>query len=367
MRRELSLLSLALLVGAGFAWLKSANAAMVAPPVDPKAGAIAFDGRTMGTTYRVTIVATDSSRVAPAARAAGRGLSRVDSLMSNWTTRSEVARLNALPAGRASVVEPQTARVLATAFAVGAESEGAFDITVEPLVRAWGFLGGKPHVPRPGEADSAFAKVGWRNVAFDASSRKFTKQIAGARIDLGGIAKGHGVDAAAESLLARGIHHALVDVSGNMRALGRPAPSTGSDTWRIGVRDPRDRRPYFARLGLQDGEGVSTSAKYEQFVAADGVTYGHIIDPRTGFPAAGLIAVTVFAPNATLADAWSTALFVLGPDGAKQKARSLPDVHAILVAEGRNGPDVVWVESSLRDRFELSSEAAGDFTVEYFE
>src|SRR6185436_20153902 len=120
---------------------------------------------------------------------------------------------------------------------------------------------------------------------------------------------------AAESLKAHGVTDALVDLTGNMAALGSPP---GSPQWRIGIRDPRDRMTHFARLRLSGGEAISTSGKYEQFVAANGKTYGHIMDPRTGRPAEGLISVTVVAPSALEADAWDTPLFVLGAATARR-------------------------------------------------
>jgi thiamine biosynthesis lipoprotein len=260
-------------------------------------------------------------------------------------------------------VHPEVARVLDAALEVWHDSEGAFDVTVEPLVRAWGFLGGPRRVPSQAELDSAFTRVGAQRLDFDPGARSLRFGRRGMKIDLGGIAKGYAVDVAAARLAELGVRDALVDLSGNMAALGRPAHA---GPWRIGIRDPHDRMPYLARLAFHSGEAISTSGKYEQFVAADGKTYGHIMDPRTGRPADGLIAVTVCAPSAMLADAWSTALFVLGPVEAKRRARERSDLAAVLIESGANGVDTVWVESSLRERFELEVQAVGRFRVEYF-
>jgi thiamine biosynthesis lipoprotein len=317
--------------------------------------------RTMGTTANVTIVDTDSARAGAAARAAHRALQHVDSLMSNWTTTSEVARLNRVAGSEETVVHPEVARVIERALAVGAESEGAFDITVEPLVRAWGFLGGTPHVPDSAAVRAAFALIGARHVRFDAASRTLRFGREGVRIDLGGIAKGYGADAAARALRAAGVEDALVDLSGNMVALGRPP---GADAWRIGIRDPRDRMPYFARLALS-GRAIATSGKYEQFVADGGRTYGHILDPRTGVPAEGLIAVTVLAADAMTADAWGTALFVLGPAHARRLARAREDLDAVLVVPGP-AVDTVYVERALETHFALEPAARSRMHVVFF-
>jgi thiamine biosynthesis lipoprotein len=316
----------------------------------------------MGTYAHVTLITGDSAASSPQALAAQGALRRVDSLMSNWTTTSEVARLNREAWPGPTPVEAEVARVLARAIDVFHLSDGAQDITVEPLVRLWGFLGGKPHVPEESDVRAAFGHVGSDKLRFDAAGPTLQFAERGVQIDLGGIAKGYAVDQAAEQLTKNGVHDALVDVSGNMRALG-VAP--GASAWRIGIRDPRDRMPYFARLQITQ-QGVSTSGKYEQFVAADGRTYGHIIDPRTGRPAEGLLSVTVVSRDALTSDAWDTGLFVLGLDGARRKALERDDIDVVLVAPGRDGVDTVWVERSLKDRFELLTNARSTFRLEFF-
>ncbi len=319
--------------------------------------------QTMGTYANLVVVTPDSAAMAPIVERAFASFRRVDSLMSNWTTTSEVARVNRVAASGPTVLEPEVAEVVRKSLEVWRLSDGAFDITVEPLVRAWGFLGGPRRVPSEAEARAAFRLVGAQRLHYDETRRTLRFDLEGMKIDLGGIAKGYAVDCAAETLRAHGVSDALVNVSGNIAAIGHPE---GSDHWRIGIRDPRDRMPYFARLALHDREGISTSAKYEQFVAQDGKTYGHIMDPRTGRPAEGLISVTVVAPDGYIADAWDTPLFVLGPAGARRKAAELPQIAVVLVQPGEAGVDTVWVESSLANRFVLEPQARDRFRVVFF-
>lgn len=339
-----------------------ALAALLALGAAPAPRPVTWPARTMGTYVHVTLVTGDSAARAPDAAAALGAFRRVDSLMSNWTATSEVARLNREAGAGPVTVHPEVASVLAFALELYAASDRTFDVTVEPLVRAWGFLGGQPRVPADSEAVAAFRRVGAEQVRFDPATRTLRFANPGVRIDLGGIAKGWAVDVAAETLRARGVRNALVDLTGNMFALGRPA---NGPAWRIGIRDPRDRIPHFARLALSN-EAVSTSGKYEQFVAADGRTFGHIMDPRTGRPAEGLISVTLVSKSAFTCDAWDTPLFVLGAGAARAKAAAHPEFDAILVEPGAGGVDTVWVESGLRGRFHLEPSAAASFRVRYF-
>jgi len=339
--------------------------AIVAPfaiAAGPESRSVTYPGRTMGTYVHVTLVTADSAASAPLAAHTLAVFRRVDSLMSNWTTTSEVARLNREAGAGPVTVHPEVAKVLAYALELYPQTDKTFDITVEPLVRAWGFLGGRPHVPSDSEVAAAFRRVGASQVKFDPVTRSLRFENAGVRIDLGGIAKGWAVDAAAETLRVHGVQDALVDLTGNMFAMGHPASATG---WRIGVRDPRDRVPYFARLTLS-GEGISTSGKYEQFVTSEGHIYGHIMDPRTGRPAEGLISVTLVSKSAFTCDAWDTPLFVLGAARARELAIAHPEFAAILVEPGDAGIDTVWVESALRERFVLEPAAAAFFRVRYF-
>ena len=318
--------------------------------------------KTMGTYANVAIVAADSVSSAPDARIAHRVFARVDSLMSNWTRTSEVARINR-DGARGVVVHPEVATVLDASLKLWRESDRAFDITVEPLVRLWGFLGGPKRVPSDTEIAQAFRHVGAQRVHFDPKTRELRFARDSIRIDLGGIAKGYAVDVAAESLRAHGVKHALVDLTGNMAAIGHPP---NAPEWRIGIRDPHDRVRFFARIPLRDGEAISTSGQYEQFVPAQGRKLGHILDPRTGRPVEGLLSVTVVSRSALVCDSWDTPLFVLGPEAARRKAKALTAIGVVLVEPGTAGVDTVWVEEQLRDRFVLEPQARAWFHVAYF-
>jgi thiamine biosynthesis lipoprotein len=312
----------------------------------------------MGTYATITVVTADSVASIRDAQAARLALVRVDSLMSNWTETSEVARINRT--GGRLTIQPAVAAVIAKALEVGERTGGAYDITVEPLVRLWGFLGGKPRVPPAEEIAALLPRVGLEGIRLDLDSCVLELDE-GVRIDLGGIAKGYGVDSAIAALESRGVADALVDLSGNMRMIGHPV---GRNEWAIGVRDPRNRGPYFGRL-LIAGRSIATAGNYEQFVSQEGRTYGHILDPSTGWPVSHLLSVTVLAPTALEADAWDTALFVLGPEEARRLAKAEARLSVILV-EPAEPVDILWIEEDLRPSFELEPAAAPFFDVRYF-
>ncbi len=324
--------------------------------------AVAFRTQTMGTWATLTIVTADSAAVADLAYRSLLEFHRVDSLMSNWTRTSEVARINRNAATVEVTVGPEVAAVLTLAGRVTRESDGAMDITVEPLVRAWGFLGGQRRVPTQSEIDAALECVGPEKVRFDSKKRTLRFTDPCTKIDLGGIAKGYGVDRVAEGLRRAGIADALIDLSGNMVALGNAA---GKNGWSVGIRDPSGTRPYLGTIRMH-GDAISTSGSYEQFVDVDGKRYGHIIDPRTGWPASGVVSVTVVAATAMTCDAWDTGLFVLGAEKARAVAKAHEEFAVVVVEPGSNGAFIVWVEESLRDRFKVESGTSSTITVRYF-
>jgi thiamine biosynthesis lipoprotein len=215
---------------------------------------------------------------------------------------------------------------------VARDTDGAFDPTVNPLMRLWGFRGGETRTAPPGDDEIAAAleRVGWSHVALVKTlvgGMSVFMGRSGMEIDLGGIAKGAAVDFAFDRLRAAGYRDFMVNLGGNIRVSGRPEP--GRDEWRVAIRDPANPD---ATVGdpviLQDGEAVATSGSYERFVEIGGVRYSHIIDPRTGRPAGRAGSVSVVAPTAAEADAYSTASFVQGLGAA--------DGGATLIRIGRN-------------------------------
>ena len=284
----------------------------------------------MGTIASLSIPAPSAADL-PARRAIVESRwNELEDSLSIFRESSDISRVNAA-AGDGSPVEvgADARRALAASLEIAEASGGAFDPTVGPLMHAWGFRGGDAPTepPSPETLASARALVGWTNVVATGSTARLA--LAGMRLDLGGSAKGFAVDEAYDALRASGATDFLVNLGGNIRACGTPAP--GRDGWRIGVRDPINQGWTLGTITLRDGEAVATSGDYERFVTIGGVRYSHIMDSRTGWPATGVAGVTVRAPSACLADCLSTALFVLGPDAGRALLARYPGCEALWV------------------------------------
>ncbi len=262
-------------------------------------------------------------------------LRAVDAAMSLYRSDSELVRVNRHAARHAEPVDGPLFACLDRARALSIATDGAFDVTVLPLLRAWGayreldYLG----VVR---ADA----VGWAGLVLDRDARTVRFERDGMGVDLGGIAKGFALDRARAALADAGVRRAVLDLSGNLALLGA-GPGVG---WRVAVTDPAEPEATVGVLTLGPDEAVSTSGNYRRDFAHEGWRApSHIYDPRTRRPVERDLAVTVWAPDAATADALSTALFVLGPDGARELLARQPEVGALFVATGAPERRVVLI------------------------
>ena len=329
--------------------------ALAACAAAPPAGAPAverhtFRGATMGTTYAVTVVGRgiDDRRLAGLQAAVQAALDRVDATMSHYRPDSDLSRFNRWRETAPFPVAPELAGVVRESIVISDTTGGAFDVTVAPLVDAWGFGAPGPAAALPTETEIAALRrdVGYRYLEVDEASSTLRKDRPGVRIDLSSIAKGHGVDRAAEALAAGGIVDYLVEVGGEVRAGG--ATETGAP-WQVGIEGPRPGRSTIRRVvPLRDG-ALATSGEYRNFYDLAGVRVSHTIDPRTGRPVTHrLRSVSVLADRCARADGLATALEVLGPDDGYALAVER-DWAAMFVVEEDGGV--------LRDRLTPAFEA----------
>jgi thiamine biosynthesis lipoprotein len=279
-------------------------------------------------------------------------LDRIESSMSTWDSTSELSRFNRSPRTSATPLSRETIAVLAIAVEVGERSGGALDVTVGPLVEAWGFGPSgaeEPGPPPPSVLDSLRARVGFDRLQVDVESGTATKSHPGVRVDLSAVAKGYAIDLAAEGALRMGATAFALEVGGEVRAHGvRPDGSP----WRVAVETPTPgARTIFRVLDLRD-EAIATSGDYRNFYEIDGVRYGHILDPRSGLPVRWQgYSVSVLHPEAARADAWATALSVLGPEDGLALAESL-GLSVLFVVQVEGGRHEARFTSGMAGRLE---------------
>jgi thiamine biosynthesis lipoprotein len=278
-----------------------------------------FGGATMGSSWTVRCSAGrgDEGGLKAAVQVA---LDAVDDRMSMFRPDSEVSAFNAAAPDKRILLSEELYRVLSAATDVSRWSNGAFDVTVAPLVERWGFgtRAGRA-VPAAGVIAADRRRIGWQSLMLS-EDRSATKATVGLHTDLGGIAKGYAVDRAAAALDARGVEHYMIEVGGEVRARGINAEGRA---WRIGVEEP-DAMPQRARWIVPlAGRAMATSGDYRNYFIEDGRRYSHEIDPASGAPIRhGLCSVTVVADDCMQADALATALIVLGAERGKALAEA---------------------------------------------
>lgn len=317
--------------------LLAALLAMLLPLAVAAAPLTVLGGQTMGTTWSVTLDA-DADEL-PALRAGVQArLDTVVAQMSTWEPDSDLSRFNGAAAGTHVALPAPLRAVMAAAVGVAADTGGAFDPTVGPLVNLWGFgPGGKRTArPDPEALQATRGRVGWRRLRLDATG---AHQPGGLYVDLSAIAKGFAVDDVAGFLLENGMDAFLVEVGGEMRGHGRKPDGSA---WRVAVErpDPDDSRDDDVQVVVAlDGLALATSGDYRHRFVDGGQRYSHTIDPRSGEPVQHPLAlVSVLHEQAMLADALATALSVMGPDEARRHAER-HGLAVLLVWRGAGGHD----------------------------
>ena len=296
---------------------------------------------TMGSIATITAYCDDRGLAEHAVQQAFREMKNTDRLMSVFDPGSQLSAVNRLAADRAVEVDPGIISVLGSAQAFSALTRGAFAVTVEPLMDLYGFRDDETVRGFPTDRELALAleSVGMHNVSFDRRESTVSLKCPLTRLDFGGIAVGYAVDRAAEVLRSQGIESALINHSGDLYAIGAPPGKTG---WEVGITDPSNTSGIITTVRIKD-QALSTSGNYENFVKSDGHVTGHLLNPRSGRSASGVLSGTVIADTATGADALSTGFFVLGIDETRRIIRQSLRLRFIGVIQKDGGEEVVDV------------------------
>jgi FAD:protein FMN transferase len=281
----------------------------------------------MACTYSITVYGREEREMKQIVNEALDEIDRIDRLMSHYKKDSPLSEINREAAKGPVRVEPELFDFISECIKYSRESDGAFDITVGPLMKAWGFFRDEGRLPSDSELSKARGRTGYRHIILNEKERTIRFDRDGVELDLGGIAKGYAVDRAVSLLKARGIERALVNAGGStIYGLGSPPDSAG---WEIKIQDPIDHRKIATTVNLNN-RALSISGSYEKFFEVDGVRYSHIMDPRTGLPVQGLLSVAVVTETGTAGDALDNVFYVLGVEKSRKLIQQYPATEVIF-------------------------------------
>ncbi|MHC8334762.1 FAD:protein FMN transferase [Pseudomonas sp. LB3P25] len=293
-----------------------------------------FDGPTMGSRYSIQYVRHSSTPGPKAVQAeVEKILAEVDQQMSTYRSDSDIERFNDLPAHRCQKMPAPILKLVRVGERLSEQSEGSFDLTVEPLLNLWGFGPQARHekVPAAQALAEVRQRVGYQHLRIDGD--QLCKDAA-VEVDFNSIAAGYAVDTIAAKLEAMGIHNYLAEATGELKAAGKKLDGS---PWRVALEEPRDDQQVAEHIIAVDGYGVSTSGDYRNYFEQDGRRYSHTFDARTGAPVSHtLTSVTVIHPSALMADGLSTLLLILGPERGWDYAET-HDIGAFFVIRADTG------------------------------
>jgi len=264
----------------------------------------------MGSRFDITIVAGDSLSAEHYIDTVIGEVTRIENLISDWIPASQVSQVNSNAGIRPVKVDPEVFELTRRGIRFSEITNGAFDISFAAMDRIWKFDGSMTAMPTPEAIKNSVAKVGYKNIVLDSVNSTIFLRLEGMKIGFGALGEGYAADRCRSLMISKGVQAGIVNGSGDMNTWGKQPD--GSD-WQIGLTNPFRKDKLFAVIPLKEG-AVVTSGSYEKFVEFNGVRYAHIINPATGYPATGLSSVTVFGPEAEMANGFSTSLMVLGKE-----------------------------------------------------
>jgi thiamine biosynthesis lipoprotein len=292
----------------------------------------------MGSTYTMALYGTGQAKLRVAAEEAAEEVRRLDHMLSNYIPTSEWSEVNRDAAKGPVRVSPELFDLLTDCVNYSRASEGAFDITVGPLMKVWGFYKGTGRLPHRAEVRGALASVGYEHIVLDPAARTVRFAQAGVEMDPGGIGKGYAVDRMVDVIRKNGIDIGLVSASGSsIYALG--APPSEPHGWKVAIKNPRNPSKTVEDVFLKD-ESMSTSGNYEKFFYAEGKMWSHIMDPRTGFPAEGVLSDSVIAPRTLDSEAWTKPVYI---NGRQWAANHKPKGFRVFVCEDKKETSCAWL------------------------
>ncbi len=283
----------------------------------------------MGSRFDITVVANNQAEADQYIDSAVDEITRIEKIISSWDPNSETSEINRNSGIKPVKVSKELFSLIQRSLAISKLTDGAFDISYASMDRIWKFDGSMKKIPSPEAIKKSVEKVGYRNIILDKKNLTVFLKKKGMKIGFGAIGKGYAADKAKELLISKGVKAGIINASGDMNTWGT---QPDGKPWTIAITNPMNKKQAFGIFQLTN-EAVVTSGNYEKYVVFNGIRYTHIINPKTGYPATGIISATVFAPKAELADALATSVFVMGITVGIDRINQIPGVECLIVDE----------------------------------
>ena len=281
----------------------------------------------MGSRFDISVVAQNKQTANNYIDIAVAEIIRIEKLISSWDAASQTSKIIRNAGIKPVKVDEELFHLIQRAIAISKLTDGAFDISYASMDKIWKFDGSMKQMPSKEKIKNSVAKVGYQNIVLNAKKSTAYLKHKGMKIGFGGIGKGYAADKAKKLLMQKGVKAGIINASGDMNTWGKQ--SNGED-WKVAITNPLNKNKSFAILPISN-KAVVTSGNYEKFVVFNNKRYTHIINPKTGYPASGIVSVSVFAPKAELADALATAIFVMGIDVGLNRINQLAHVECIVI------------------------------------
>lgn len=283
----------------------------------------------MGSRFEITAVSSDQDKAQKAIQAGIQEIQRIEKLISSWDANSQTSAIIASAGIQPVQVDQELFNLIRRSLKISRLTHGAFDISYASMDKIWKFDGSMTEMPDSAAVAASVSRINFNNIILDAENRSVFLKEKGMKIGFGAIGKGYAANKALAILSKMGLDGALVNASGDLISWGK---DVGGKEWRIGISNPKNKEQIYAWLTIGE-TAVVTSGNYEKFVEFNGERYAHIIDPRTGYPVKGLSSVTIICPDAELADALATSVFVLGKEKGLELVNQLNGIECILVSD----------------------------------
>lgn len=281
----------------------------------------------LGSPLEITVVAKDTIQGNQYIDLAITEVKRIEYLISDWIPSTQISQVNKNAGSKPVKVDKEVFDLVGRAIKVSQITSGAFDISYASMDKIWKFDGSMKAMPTEEAIKKSVSKIGYKNIILDSKEQTIFLKNEGMKLGLGGIGQGYIADKVKELLFSKGCTSGIVNVSGDINAWGR---QQDGNPWTVGIVNPLNKNKVFATFPLEDS-AVETSGNYEKYVILNGIRYSHIIDPRTGYPAQGVVSVSVFAKQTEIADALATGIFVMGVEVGIDLVNQLKGVECIMV------------------------------------